>query len=643
MRFIGLFLSLLFVNLVCAELRFAGIFGDNSILQQNCKIPVWGTAAPNVLVVVEYNKKIRKCKADEEGKWEVVFPPMKADGLPHKLILKSQSEKVVCENVKLGEVWMASGQSNMEYTIGAGVTNQEQTIKDANFPDIRFLTVKTEPTASVLTDVDSKEWVICSSTNVKSFSAVSYYFAKELYLSKKVPVGIIVAARGATRIESWISNEMLSKSILFKEKLQEITPEKWNLKKTKSIADNRLRDSIANYSFNGIQKGVLNIDYDDSKWNKVRFPYDISDMKYKGFWGIIWHRRMFDVQNLNTECNWKLNFSIRDNGSIIYLNGKEIWKKNVVGPQKLSINIPGKLFNKQGNVLVVRMNTNWDLGYMGENSGKNCYLISDKGDTLDISDDWKCSNQMEPHAPPYSTYATDPTVNYNSKIAPLIPYAIKGFLWYQGEGNTAFPNQYSETMQMLIEDWRERWNMGNIPFLYVQLANYLATSSIPKNVDNWAILRDEQTKTLKMVPNTAMASAIDIGEWNNVHPRNKEDVGKRLFIAADNVGYGNNRIANGPMLNYIEKQEGKLVVNYLNADNGLTTKDGNRVKGFATADEKGVWKWVDAIIDGNKIIINTAGVANPVAVQYAWQSNPETNLYNIEGLPAIPFNTKINP
>jgi sialate O-acetylesterase len=185
--------------------------------------------------------------------------------------------------------------------------------------------------------------------------------------------------------------------------------------------------------------------------------------------------------------------------------------------------------------------------------------------------------------------------------------------------------------------------MGNIPFLYVQLANYLATSSIPKNVDNWAILRDEQTKTLKMVPNTAMASAIDIGEWNNVHPRNKEDVGKRLFIAADNVGYGNNRIANGPMLNYIEKQEGKLVVNYLNADNGLTTKAGNKVKGFAVADEKGVWRWVDAIIDGNKVIINTAGVANPIAVQYAWQSNPETNLYNIEGLPSIPFNSKINP
>ena len=225
-------------------------------------------------------------------------------------------------------------------------------------------------------------------------------------------------------------------------------------------------------------------------------------------------------------------------------------------------------------------------------------------------------------------------------VSPVIPYGIRGFLWYQGENNASRGKQYAELQPMLIDDWRVRWGLGYLPFLYVQLANYMERSVTPKQTDNWADFRDNQTSTLTRSLNTAIACTIDIGDGNDIHPKNKQEVGRRLYLAAKAKAYGSTETYSGPLFKAAKVEGNSIRISFDFAGNGLKIK-GDDIKGFALADESGKWVWAEAKISGNDVVVNSTQIAHPVSVQYAWQSNPDCNLYNSEGLPAVPFKTEV--
>lgn len=309
----------------------------------------------------------------------------------------------------------------------------------------------------------------------------------------------------------------------------------------------------------------------------------------------------------------------------------------------MKIELPDGLLQKGENLLAIRMYVAWGIGSIGSKANPICNLSSDRGQTITLNGEWHHSNQIEPTVPTFSTYYKEPCLNFNSAIYPLIGYSLRGFLWYQGEGNTAYPGKEYITLQSrMIYDWRKRWDDAKLPFLYVQLANYLQTSDQPKEHDNWAELRDAQRAILDIVPQTGMAVTIDIGEWDNVHPKNKQEVGRRLYLCAQNIAYQEHVIHTGPTFaNAIVKGD-KMYIKFAHQGKSLHLSKGNKVEGFAVRDKNGTWYWTDGEISGNKVILTLPTICHqPDRVQYAWQANPITNLYGDNDLPAVPFNEKI--
>lgn len=622
-----------------SQLKVAGIFGNNAIIQQGIAAPVWGKATPGALVEVLFAGLETKTVADENGNWMVRLIPMKANGKSYELVVKSLTEKLEFKNILLGEVWFASGQSNMEWKVSNGVVNQNDEVAKANYPNIRFYTVKALASATPVTDIPQKDWEVCTSTSVKGFSAASYFFARQLHLDKNVPVGIIVAARGATNLETWMSKEKLMTHPDFTEEISKIDSATWNSKVRKCIQAEKDREYIANNSLAGINLKVHTLAFDDSAWDKTVFPLNMPKMNYLRFWGLVWIRKSFVVLSDAANKEWKLHLPIEDQNDRIYINGKEIGR----GISKLKekvISIPKGILKKGNNLLAVRMYVNWGAAEIG-NGVNECYLKSNENQRIELDGSWSHNNKIEPPVAQWQDYYNGGTVNFNGMVNPIIPYGIKGFLWYQGENNASKFKQYAELQPMLIDDWRVRWGQGYLPFLFVQLAAYRERSAMPKSDDEWANFRDAQSTTLKKSQNTAMACAIDIGETNYIHPKNKQDIGKRLYAAANAKAYGSVEIYSGPVFKSAKLEESTIRVTFDFSQNGLKTKDNDPVKGFAVAGIDGKWVWADAKIDGNEIVINSTEVNVPKRIQYAWQSNPDCNLYNAENLPTVPFNVEI--
>jgi sialate O-acetylesterase len=254
-----------------------------------------------------------------------------------------------------------------------------------------------------------------------------------------------------------------------------------------------------------------------------------------------------------------------------------------------------------------------------------------------LAGSWLYNKDLEPAMPKIHNYQYYPTVLFNAMINPVVHYGIKGFIWYQGEANTWEAYNYRKLFPMMISDWRQRWQQGNLPFLYVQLANFQKAKPLPSESD-WAGLREAQTLTLSQ-PNTGMACIIDIGEADNIHPANKQEVARRLALNANKLVYKQNCIASGPLYKSMRKEGNRVHIGFINTASGLSTKDGKEVTGFAIAGKDKQFYWAKAIIRGNEVVVYADSVSEPEAVRYAWADNPQCNLVNSEGLPAIPFRT----
>jgi len=617
-----------------AQITLPKVFGDNMVLQRNIKIPVWGNATPGTLIIAELGSVRTTAKADKTGKWMVRFPKFKAGG-PYTLKIYEQDNpdtKTILKDILIGDVWVASGQSNMEWQVQQAQDAKKEIAK-ADFPQIRFLFVGHDKKLTPQTDI-SGSWKVCDTANVKQFSAVAYYFARKIHIDQNVPVGIVQSAWGGTPVESWTSREMLLSSPVTRSRalaFDTLTPQHF------------IKDSLNEIGFWDIVYHVKkNADqvvtasgYDDSDWSVVEMPRLMKDFGIGKYVGMMWMRKTITLPESFAGKDLTLSLGHPEMNYSLYFNGKEICKTVWNSNPKQSYTMPAGMVQSGKNTISIRIAMLWGGG--GLNPPAEDIFISDGASKVSLAGKWLYNKDLEPTIPKVNYSHYYPIVLYNAMVNPLIPYGIKGFIWYQGEANDSVAYKYRKMFPMLITDWRQRWRQGKLPFLYVQLANYKKAQPEPSESE-WAELREAQTMTLSQ-PNTGMACTIDIGDAGNIHPSNKQEVGRRLALSAEKLVYNQNCIASGPLYKGYRKDGNKIRISFTNSGSGLSTRGGKEVTGFAIAGNDKQFYWAKAAIVGKEVVVHSEKVPNPEAVRYAWADNPECNLINTEGLPVVPFRT----
>ncbi len=491
-------------NTTTGNLILPSIFSDNIVLQREAPIPIWGTASPGQRVWVIFNTQKKFATADNKGNWMLRLSPVKAGG-PYNITIIAR-DTIIIKNVLIGDVWVASGQSNMEMPIApnkyfTGIQNYEEEVSSANDSLLRIFSVEKNSVVEKPQTQMKGQWLETNPANAGKFSAVSYFFGKNIRKELRIPIGIIHTSWGASPAQAWTSAKVLSTDPDF-------------------------------------QKLV-----DD--WKKLDDEYLAKVVAYK---------------KDSADCAKKIQ-----NGDTSLL----------------------KSFSK---------------------------------------------------APTYPILLQKrPATLYNGMLFPLIPYAIKGVVWYQGEGNESDPKLYDKLFPAMITSWRNDWGQGNFPFLFVQLAGFKKLQTEPSE-GGWARLREAQTKALKL-PNTGMITAVDIGEEKDVHPKNKQDVGYRLAQCALAKVYNKNTIYSGPVFNKMRIKKNKIYLSFRHTNGGLIIQNSHTLKGFGICGSDKKFVWANAVIKGNKVILSNPEINNPIAVRYDWANNPIGNLYNKAGLPAMPFRT----
>jgi sialate O-acetylesterase len=614
------------------------LVSDGMVLQRDSNVKIWGWAAEGEKVSINFNGKTYNTKADPNGKWLVTLPALKAGG-PCDMEINA-SNHITLKNIMIGDVWVCSGQSNMELPMDRVKYRYPEVIAHADNPNIRqFIVPHRYDFKTPQRDLQSGSWESANPKSVLHFTAVGYFFAKELYKKYHVPIGLINASLGGSPAQAWMSEDALK---AFPEYLE--TAEKFKdsnyvnqiIEKDKAVSDawyKRIRQ---------LDKGLVpgekpwfDTTYDASQWPTMNVPGYWADGELGTVNGVVWFRKEIDVPASMTSKPAKLWLGRIVDGDETYVNGKLVGSVSYQYPPRI-YDVPSNLLKVGKNIIVVRVINNSGRGGFVPDKP---YKLSAGGQTIDLKGQWryKLGVTMEP-LPPKTFIEWQPLGLYNAMLAPLLNYKIKGVLWYQGESNTGKPLEYQKLFHALIADWRQKWDQGDLPFLYVQLANFMEPKNEPSE-SNWALLREAQLKTLA-VPNTAMVVIIDIGEWNDIHPLDKEDVGKRLALAAQKVAYGDKKVVySGPIYQSMKIEGNTVSISFTNTGSGLIAK-GGQLKYFAIAGPDKKFVWAKAKIEKNRIIVWNDHVPNPVSVRYAWADNPEgANLYNKEGLPASPFGT----
>lgn len=643
----GLVLGLLFfINQVArADVKLPALIGDNMVLQRDASIKVWGWADPGEKITLEFLSKKQTVKTGKDGKWTMVLSPLPAGG-PYEMVIKGKNT-ITIKNILVGDVWLASGQSNMEFQL-KDVINSKQEIESANIDEIRLNTIARSYALKPKQSMSSAGWDVCSQGNATNFSAVAYLFGRELYLKYMVPIGIIHSSWGGTYIELWTSTDGLKDFPELTKPLKEFKPEEIS---ALEIYQEKW-DSWYN-EFGAIDRGRLqgktswtDPELNTDGWVKMKQPGIWSTTKeLKGYAGVVWFRK-----EINIPADLSGNSAEISLGNIFYMdsvfvNGQFVGSSSGYGKKRV-YKIPSDLLNAGSNVIVVRVLGNPGIG--GISGSANNLFVQSGLKKIPLAGDW-----LYKTGPDISTLPEEvtvkginkimpqvPTLLYNAMIAPLVPYSIKGAIWYQGESNADNMEealQYYSLFPAMINDWRKQWGY-DFPFLFVQLAGYQPDNAEPSDYA-WAHLREAQSQTLSL-PNTGMAAAIDIGEVNDIHPKNKQDVAHRLFLAAEKVAYNKDVVFSGPTFKRMKVEGDKIRLSFDNLGTGLLIKNKyGYISGFAIAGADKKFVWAKAFQEGTDVIVYADDVVNPEAVRYNWGNSPDGNLYNKENLPAVPFRT----
>ena len=618
------------------KVKLPKLISDGMILQRNTDVNIWGWADANENISVSFVGSTYNTIADNKGNWKVVLADLKPGG-PYQMQINS----ITINNILVGDVWVCSGQSNMELPMRRVSWNYPSEIEHSENKYIRqFLVPDKYNFDEPQNDLSSGTWKSAFPENTPDFSATAYFFAKFLYEKYKVPIGLINSALGGSPVESWISGNALKKfpkyyneAKLFRDSI---------LIKTIEASD-RARSNAWYTLLHKVDRGFKD---PENIWYKTNLnTSDWSTMEVPGYWseetdlgqlnGVIWFRKKVEIPSSMAGKSAKLILGRIVDADSAFINGQFVGTVSYQYPPR-RYDIPTGLLKAGENTIVVRVISN--IGKGGFVPDKQ-YAVVTKDTSINLTGEWKY--RLGAEMPPLESQTFirwKPTGLYNAMIAPLLNYKIKGVIWYQGESNAERPKEYLSLFSTMIKDWRTNWNEGDFPFLFVQLPNFMETKSEPSE-SNWALLREAQLKTLSL-PNTGMVVAIDIGEWNDIHPLDKKDVGYRFALAAEKLAYGDNIVYSGPIYKSMKIDGNKIILSFTHTGSGLIAKGDNKLKYFAIAGNNKKFVWANAKIENNKVVVWNDKVKNPVAVRYAWADNPDgANLYNKEGLPASPFRT----
>ena len=622
-----------------AALFLHALFSDNSVLQRDREVPVWGWAKPGQTVTVKLDNQTRKARADQNGRWMARIGPFPAGG-PHTLTASHDGETVTRRNLMFGDVWLCSGQSNMEMGV-ANVNNAQQEIANANYPNIRLFTVPKGVSATPQTQVNS-QWLVCTPENIQKgvwggFSATAYFFGRKLNQELKIPIGLIHSSWGGTIGEAWVSESALGTLPDFRSDIARVAlagkndgvpyetqMNQWLSRQSASVSGNWAAPTT-----------------DDAKWQNIAVPGNWENAgvsAWKNFDGIALYRRAVEIPAAWAGKDLTLHLGAIDDADTTYWNGTAIGSSSGWDKQRV-YTIPGAQVKAGRNLLAVRVLDNSGGGGM-TGPAEQLNLQLDNANTLPLAGQWKFDAAVplaKMSAAPLqlnSSTPNIPTVLYNAMIAPLVPYGVKGAIWYQGESNASRADQYGRLLPVLIRDWRKQF-ASTLPFHIVQLAGFMAPDQTPQN-DDWPQLRAAQMKTALTVPNTGIAITTDIGDEKDIHPKDKQDVGLRLALSALAQDYGMKVESSGPIPSTIAPKGERLVLNFTHADGGLTLKgEADRVFAVAGADRN--WFWATPKIDGKQVVLTSPMVPKPMYVRFGWSNLPRAALYNGANLPAAPF------
>ena len=620
-----------FINLFDAKVKLPALVSDGMVLQRDQKLKIWGNADAGEKVEVNFINKKYKTTADQKGNWEISLPKQNAGG-PFKMTIN----EITLKDIFIGDVWVASGQSNMELPMRRLKPLYENEIKTANNQYIRFFTVPQKYNFKVpQNDFESGKWEATNPQTILNFSGVAYFFAKSVNEKNKVPVGIINASLGGSPIQAWMDENALKN---YPEYLDEA--KKWQnddlIKSTESTeqAHSKAWYEELDQSDIGFNQHWEKFETNDSDWKTMNVPGSWED-KEGSFDGSVWFRKEINLPKGTAGKSAFLNLGRIKDADVTYINGVKVGNVTYEYPPRW-YDIPAGVLKEGKNIITVRVINGSGKGEFIED--KPYYLEID-GQKINLEGEWKykIGAKMEKMAPGQTFIRWKPTGLYNAMIHPIINYQIKGFLWYQGESNTKNPKEYEDLLTTMISDWRTKWNQKDLPFLIVQLANFMEQKSEPLE-SKWAELRDQQRLVSLNVQNTGLAVITDIGEWNDIHPLNKKTVGDRLALQAFKIADKKNIIADGPVYQSMKIDGNKVILSFKSGTDDF--EQVSELKGFAIKGKDGKYVWAKAKIEGNKIIVWNENIPNPETVRYNWSDNPNGNLLNKTGLPASSFTTE---
>jgi sialate O-acetylesterase len=646
-----------------SDLKLPALIGDNMLLQQKTNAKIWGKAKPGhkIMVTSSWNAS-SKGIAGEDGKWQVSIPTPEAGG-PYTLTVSAGDTSITVKNVLIGEVWFCSGQSNMEMPVAGWPPNDtimhsSTAISAAAIPEIRLFNVQKKISGEPLDECTGK-WEVCSPETVKQFSATAFFFGRKLQKELKVPVGLIESAWGGTPSESWTSSESLQKTGEFLTQLKAIKEsaplqadyQKW-LEKHKQVEPIAAGDA----KFQDLDFDDANIpspEFNDSDWPSMKVP-SLFETAIGEFDGAVWFRKTFEIPENMAGKDLIISLGPVDDMDRTFFNGKKVGGIEMSGFWQVERNyiVPAELVKAGKNVVAVRvMDTQGGGGIYGSPDKLKLLLKSDMKISYSLAGDWKyqpvaeflenkfyvydiSKNEFNNIKRPVNLSAGTPTVLYNGMVSPVLPYQIKGAIWYQGEANVGRADQYAKIFPAMIQNWREDWNIKDFPFYFVQIAPYVYAGA---DSSESAYLREAQESALKL-DNTGMAVTLDIATVNNIHPPFKTEVGERLALLALNKDYGMKIPYLGPVYKSMSVAGDAVKIQFDNAGSGLVAKD-NKLNEFQIAGKDGHFFNANAKIVNDEVLVSSPKVKEPVAVRYCWRNGSEASLFNKEGFVAWQFRT----
>ena len=637
------------------SLQLTSLFSDHMVLQQKSNVKFWGTDKPNNEITISTSwENESKTIVDINGHWNVSIGTPSAGG-PFKIEIKSNQHKIVLNDIMIGEVWLASGQSNMEMTLMGWppndiINNADEEIAKSSNSKIRMFNVEKQISINPLDDVKGS-WKVSSPEETKNFSASAYFFAKELFKKLQVPIGIINSSWGGTPAESWTSKKTIDTFNEFKSVTQSINTSdliknelKW-FSQFKAIGIPTTDEQWIN--LNLLDNLIVEKSYNDSDWEEIQLPgrYD-NQINGGEFNGAVWFRKNIVIDNLDSD--YILTIGAVDDMDETYVNGHKIGGLIGMGfwNKKREFKIPKSILKKGNNTIAVRA---IDAEGVGEIIGPMT-LSNDNNIKVSLNGNWKYKLIAEIYNNKFYLYGINnidfnsriktiklnsgvPTVLYNGMINPLVPYTIKGVIWYQGESNVGRADQYENLFPAMIRDWREKWNY-DFPFYYVQIAPYQYNINKDSLLDQSQELREAQRNSLK-TKNTGMVVTMDIGNFNNIHPSNKQDIGSRLARLALSNNYSINIVPSGPIFNGLKVIGSKLILEFENPGSRLISK--GDLLGFEIAGADKKYVFANAKIINNQVELYSDKIKNPLYARYAWKDKAVPSLFNLEGLPASSF------